>query len=317
MKRLAALVFLAALGAASAIAQAPQPIKEIIDGRNTIRYAPPAPRAIIYLFHGSGGSENFATNATTRDTIDGLVKAGYGYAASASLQRTDPVRWNLSSADPVGNPDLAYMLALHKRLVALGEITATTPVFAMGMSNGGGFANLFSTVAKQQGLPVKAVANYMGPYPTPLAVLFEKGALPPPSFVVVAEHDGLVSAANVLANAEKIRKAGQTVETHQATETLVTPASFAAIEGIDAPASKAIFDDLVARKIIDGKGRRIVFVGQPTFSREDLENLLNMLPQGAQQRAIHRVLVAAWAGHMMRSDYAKEQFAFFEAALAK
>ncbi len=322
MKRLAALAAFVALALAGAPAlpqpaQSPPVVRQVVDGRNTIRYLPKTPRGIIYLFHGSGGSESFATNPATRDAIDLLVKKGYGFAASASLQRTDPVRWDLSSGDPVANPDLAWMLAWHKKLIADGEITATTPVFVLGMSNGGGMANLFSTVAKQQGLPVKAVADYMGPYPAPLGPMLEKGVLPPPSFVVVVEHDGLVNAQNVLANAERVHKAGQIVETHLVRETAVTPASFAILDGVDAAAGKAIFDDLVSRKIIDAQGRRLLFAGETVFPREDLEKLLTLLPPGENQRGIDRVLLNAWAGHMMRSDFAREQFAFFEAALAR
>jgi hypothetical protein len=100
-------------------------------------------------------------------------------------------------------------------------------------------------------------------------------------------------------------------------ESLVTLGTFTAIEGVDAAESKAIFDDLISRKIIDEKGRRLVFTGQATFPREDLEKLLKMLPPGELQRPIHRALIAAWAGHMMRSDYAKQQFDFFQAALAR
>jgi dienelactone hydrolase len=313
MKRVLLALALLAIAVPQAVAQAVR--TEVIDGRNTVRMIPAKPRAIIYLFHGSGGSEGFATNPTTVKTLEAFVKAGYGYAASASLQRTDPMRWDLSSGDPKTNPDLAWMLALHKKLVAAGEISATTPVFTMGMSNGGGMANLFGSVAKIEGLPVKGVADYMGPFPAPMAAMLQAGKLPPPTFVVAAEHDGLVNAQNVLANAEKVKAAGQTVETHLATEAVLKRDAFMSIEGVDAAASSAIFDDLVTRKLIDASGKRLVFAGQGTFPREDLAKLLTLLPAGANQRAIHRVLVSTWAGHMMRSDYAAQQFAFFEAAL--
>lgn len=303
-----------ALCVQTALAAPPAVKTEIVDGRNTIRAVPEKPKAIIYLFHGSGGSEKYAVNPPVQRVLEAFVAAGYGYAASASLQRTEPMRWDLSSGDPKANPDLAWMLAWHRKLIAAGEITKDTPVFVMGMSNGGGMTNLFGSVAKNEGLPVKAVADYFGPFPAPMAPLLAAGKLPPPTFVVTGEHDGLVDHNNVLANAEKVHAAGQAVETHLAKETALTAASFA-VEGLSAEAGAKAFADLVAAGIIDAQGRRKMFADHDVLTREDEAALLAKIPPGESQRAIHRVVMTAWAGHMMRSDYAKEQFAFFEAAL--
>lgn len=141
---------------------APKPISEILNGRPTLRYLPPHPKGVVYFFHGSGGSERFAARLHSQRLLAALVAAGYGYVSPPSLDR-DAKRWNLASADPASNPDVAWVLSLHRTLIARGEITSVTPVFATGMSNGGGFANLFAAAAKAQGLPVAAVADYMGP----------------------------------------------------------------------------------------------------------------------------------------------------------
>lgn len=300
---------------AQAPALAPAVRQEQVDGRNVVRMIPPSPKAIIYLFHGSGGAETFATNPTTQRVLQRFAAAGYGYVASASLQRTDPRRWDLTTIDPKTNPDIAYMLALHRRLVAAGEIKATTPVFTMGMSNGGGMANLFALAAKKEGLPVKAIGDYMGPFPAPMSPVVDAGIAPAPTFIVVAEHDGLVSAANVLAASERVAKAGTKIETHLVKEVTLSPSAFTDLEGVDAQASAAIFSDLIARGLIDANGKRLAFAGQPVISREDMAALVTKLPAGENQRGIERVLMQAWAGHMMRADYAAQQFAFFEAAL--
>lgn len=316
---LAVLAVVAGCTQAPIVALAPTPMatvrQEQVDGRNVVRMIPPSPKAIIYLFHGSGGAETFATNPTTQRVLERFVAAGYGYAASASLQRTEPRRWDLTSIDPKTNPDVAYMLALHRRLIAAGEIEATTPVFTMGMSNGGGMANLFALAAKKEGLPVKAVGDYMGPFPAPMSPVIEGGLAPAPTFIVVAEHDGLVSAANVLAASERVKKAGTKIETHLVKEVALRPSAFADLEGVDAKTSESIFSDLVARGLVDSNGKRLAFADQAVISREDMAVLIARLAPGQNQRGIERVLMQTWAAHMMRADYAAQQFAFFEAAL--
>ena len=207
------------------------------------------------------------------------------------------------------------MLGLHRHLVAAGEIAATTPVFAMGMSNGGGMANLFGLAAKQAGLPVKAVADYMGPFPAPMRAATEEGARPAPSFVVAGERDGLVNASSVLAAAERLQDLGVTIETHLIKEAILTPRDFARLKGIDEQASAAIFGDLVARGIVDQTGKRLFRADQPTITREDQAALADMLSVQGNRREIVRTLLTVWGGHMMRSDLAEAQFAFFEAAL--
>lgn len=315
---LAILVMSGACLQAASGQEAPGYLEEkAIAGRPVVLAIPENPRAIIYLFHGTGGSENFATNATTQRVLKRFVAAGYGYVATSSAQRTGPARWQLEDADPSTNADLRYMVDLHRHLVRSGAFGERTPIFSMGMSNGGGMANLFGLAARKAQLPMTGVADYLGPFPAAmLATARSSRATPPPTFVVVAENDGLVDAERVLAAAGRIAGAGIPVETHVARETLVQPGDFMVIAGVEASQSQTIFDDLVSRGIIDRTGKRLVLTDHESFGREAEVALQALLPPGDSQRLIHRVLVEKWAGHVMRSDFAAEQFAFFEAALA-
>ena len=78
---LALALTMSLLFGAAGEAQAPPPhlapLAEAIDGRNTIRRVPAQPRAIVYLFHGSGGSETFATRLHSRRVLARLEAAGY------------------------------------------------------------------------------------------------------------------------------------------------------------------------------------------------------------------------------------------------
>ncbi|MBS0361085.1 MAG: hypothetical protein JSR98_06870 [Proteobacteria bacterium] len=296
----------------------PPPVhSDTIGGRPVLSYVPANPKGIVYLFHGSGGSEAFATREHTVRVLSALVAAGYGYAATSSLERTGQKRWDLSSLDPKANPDVAYMLALHKALIDKGAITARTPVFTMGMSAGGAFANLYGVAAKQQGLPVVAVADYMGPFVAPMAYLLKDAHDLPPTLVVLSEHDGLVDAKRVGAIAGQLQKAGGQLEVHLNVEHRVCPATFTLVPGLSAAQrEELVAKALPAAGLIDSEGRRTIFTDKPVIDREDLLELYRRTPGGAQSRPIAEELTIAWAGHQMRSEYAARQVAFFDAALA-
>ena len=315
---LALALTMSLLFGAAGEAQAPPPhlapLAEAIDGRNTIRRVPAQPRAIVYLFHGSGGSETFATRLHSRRVLARLEAAGYAYLAAASGDRGPPARWDLRSLDPGANADVAFMLATHEALIRRGEIRRDTPVFTMGMSNGGGFANLFAVAAKAKGLPVRAVADYMGPIPAPARAA---SADYPDLFLVVAENDGLVSAATVTTLSEGLAAKGARVERRLVREGRVTPDTFRALEGLDDAARRGIVQHLVAKGVIDAEGRRLVFRDRPALDRPEMASLAGMMPPGPQARDIMNELLIAWAGHQMRSDFAEDQVRFFDAALSR
>lgn len=184
----------------------------------------------------------------------------------------------------------------------------------MGMSNGGGFANLFAVAAKSRGLPVRGVADNMGPIPAQARV---PGVDHPHLFLVVAENDGLVSAATVTRVSDGLAAGGTRVERHLAREAVVTADTFRDIEGLSAPDRRAILEQLVAKGVIDASGRRLVFRDRPAIERPEMRALEGMMPAGPHARDVLNELIIAWAGHQMRSDLADAQVRFFEVALRR
>lgn len=293
---------------------APPAVEETIEGRPTLWHVPKGAKGIVYLFHGSGGSEAFARRTHSQRLLAELIRAGYGYLSAPSLDRTDVKRWNLTSLDPASNPDVAYMLAVHRTLIARGEITAATPVFTTGMSNGGGFANLFAAAAKAQGLPVKAVADYMGPLPAPMRQGDPKAL--PPTLLILSQNDGLVSTEQTGRIAEALKQAGAQIEIHINTEKRACPASFTLVPQMNAAQRETLVSvTLPAAGIADPTGARVIFRDRPVIGRAEMAELREKLPQGVQGRAIEEALIIAWAGHQMRSDYARRQVEFFDQAL--
>ncbi|MBX3482971.1 hypothetical protein [Phenylobacterium sp.] len=293
---------------------APPAASETIEGRPTLRHVPKGAKGIVYFFHGTGGSEAFASRTHSRRLLSELIRAGYGYLSAPSLDRTDVKRWNISSLDPAANPDVAYMLAVHKALIARGEITATTPVFTTGMSNGGAFANLFAVAAKAQGLPVRAVADYMGPFPAPMRQGDPKAL--PPTLLILSQNDGLVSAELTGRVAGQLKAGGADIEVHLNAEKRACPATFALVPGMSAAQRETLVKaTLPAAGVADANGVRTIFRDRPVIGREEMAQLATRLPAGAEGRAIQEALIIAWAGHQMRSDYAKRQVEFFDQAL--
>lgn len=295
------------------VAEGPRPLYESILGRPTLRHIPKSPRGIIYLFHGSGGSEAFAARLHTRRVLAPLIAAGFGFVAAPSLDRTDVRRWRLDSLDPAVNPDVNYMLSLHREMVRRGEIGDATPVFTMGMSNGGGFANLFAAAAKAQGLPVTAVANYMGPFPAAM-----RGAESvAPTLVVVGQTDGLVAADAVAQVASELRRKGAQIEVHLVAERRVCASDLALVADLTPAMAEALIRErMPAWGVLDANGARQVFLEDPLIDRADMAALGRMLaPAGASARDVMNELLIAWGAHQMRSDFADRQLAFFQAAL--
>ena len=306
------------LAAAPAVTQPTSPmttVEEVIAGRNTVRSIPKEPVAIVYMFHGSGGSEAFATRLHSRRILEKLSARGYGFAASASADRDPPEQWDNRSIDPGSNADVAYMLELHSALIRRGEIGPGTPVFTTGMSNGGGFANLFAVAAKAKGLPVRGVADYMGPIPAPSREA--AGKTYPPLFVVVSENDGLVSAETVTGLAHRLSEAGTSVELHLTREKVVTAETFKVIPGMSQADRKKTLQALMNGGVLDVGGHRLVFKNKTKIDRPEMAELASMMPPGPAARDVMNELLIAWAGHQMRSDLADDQVRFFDKALGR
>ena len=288
---------------------------ENINGRETIRSIPPTPIAIVYLFHGSGGSEAFATRLHSRRVVEKLLGSRYGFAAAPSADREPPAQWDLRSIDPDLNADVAYMLNLHQTLIGRGEISRETPLFTMGMSNGGGFANLFAVSAATRGLTVKAIADYMGPIPLPAREQARSLGHFPPLFVVLGENDGLVSSETVGNVAASLKSAGSQVELHLMREHRVTADTFRDVPRLTTDGQTALVTALVTKGVLDAQGRRLIFRDRPKLGRAEMAELAQLMPKGPAARDALNELLIAWAGHQMRSDLADQQVRFFDRQL--
>jgi hypothetical protein len=313
---MALAILLLFLGGSAQAACAPPEIRfdrRDIAGRPVLTHLPSKPRGVLYLFHGSGGSERFAERPETLCALEPLWRRGYGFVATRSGMREPPVRWRLDAAG-AENVDVAYMLALHGQLTRTGKLPVETPVYAMGMSNGGGFATVFGVSAKAAGLPLAAIANYMGPLPD--AALDAAGApdVLPPLFLVVAENDGIVDPDRVLARAAALSAGGAPLEIHRAVARPLRAEDLEGVNDMGPGEARQALEAIRRVGVIDTNGRRALAADRPRLDRASLREIERVLPTALRDRQILGALVIAFAGHQMRSDFGEAQMRFFEAS---
>src|SRR5262245_19821390 len=160
--RIAGVIAIAALVAAGcAVAPTYTASNSTFEGFPVISYVPAHPAGIVFAFHGTGGGTDFATRLETVDMPTHLVAAGYGSPPTESTARTTK-QWNPSSLSLTTNPALARLSRLWASLKTSGSITDQTPIYAIGMSRGAGFASVFAQAFKNAGYHVAAIAPSHG-----------------------------------------------------------------------------------------------------------------------------------------------------------
>src|SRR6476660_9810072 len=109
------------------------------EGHTTYSSIPAHPVGLVWLFHGSGGSADFATKVETVDVLNTLTSRGYGFISTDSTERTGAKQWDVGHATTALNADLPRLERLQDHVVATTSVTPTTPLFGIGMSNGSSF----------------------------------------------------------------------------------------------------------------------------------------------------------------------------------
>ena len=276
------------------------------------------PRGLVWMFHGRGGNEAFAARAGNTAIVAALVEANYAIVSPQSTQRNegrgnDRAGW-LHDYPESGetNPDLERLFALYRSLIDDGRITARTPVFTHGMSNGGGMAVFFGIASAANGHPVAAIADYMGPLPAASVHYVNAGAPVPPIFLVIAGNDALVDGDNQRMAARWLQERGGHLEVHEIPERPLSVEALVA-QGISNAEAERLIAAFGEHGFIDSAGRRLIAAGRPVGRRED-SRIRHVLDEAGLDRDVLLAVRRVWAVHQMRDDMAAEQLAFFGAA---
>jgi len=121
----------------------------------TVRaYFPNNPRGLVLMNHGTGGDSKYFDKLETHYLAMVAVQRGYAVLATEAeevvagdLDGNGKIRWDGNLT--IDNTDFANLDQLVASLRADGTIDFDTPLFAVGMSNGGSFSISLGAVASQ------------------------------------------------------------------------------------------------------------------------------------------------------------------------
>lgn len=225
------------------------------EGHTTYSYLPAHPVGLVYLFHGSGGSADFALKVDTVDVLNTLTARGYGFVSTDSTQRTGAKQWDVDHATTATNADVARMERLQQHMVDTTSVDSSTPLFGIGMSNGSAFVTIWAEALKHDGYPVRAEAKYMSG--VPIAVKLN-GGVTVATQMVIAVNDTITNPAKETSDLASIQAAGIAGRLDQVNERAVLAPRYLRIPGIIQATADAIVMSIRDAGIVDSAGHRIV-----------------------------------------------------------
>jgi hypothetical protein len=277
------------------------------EGFPVISYVPEHPRGMIYLFHGSLGSADFAEKVETVAVLNRFIADGYGFVSTSSTERTGDRRWEVGSASTTANPDLARLARLNANLVATTPVDANTPLVGIGMSNGARFVTLWAQVWKNAGYPVKAIWASMGRIAPPVSA---PGALTVPTVFSTAINDFTSPPGPIIADFNDTRNAGTPSALHISSERRLSTGPYLRIPGVDQAEAQGIVDALKATGVWNAQGERIVADVQQAVAQAQTAKLpASVAPVAGEVRNETAVQLAV---HQFTSEYGGEVATFFD-----
>jgi hypothetical protein len=301
-----ALGVLAVVAAGCAVVPGHPASNDTFEGFPVISHVPPDPAGIVFLFHGSGGGAEFATKLETVDMLNHLTAAGYGFVSTESTDRTTK-RWDTASLSLNANADLARLARLYASMRARGTITDRTPIYAVGMSRGAGFASVFAQAFETAGYPVAAIAPSHGQVPTSV----RSGGLTVPGFFTLGANDPVVDNDRVVAQVEDVVAAGVAATYSIEPETALQASRFLRVPGVDGSTAKAIFSVLVSAGLWDEAGRRLASIATVQSTLPSLSYPPKVTDE--QKRLLRDQINVVLAVHEYSATYASQTVAFFDA----
>jgi hypothetical protein len=267
---------------------------------NMMFFVPPDPVGVIVFFHGSQGSANAWFSGENLAFLRDAVAAGYGVVA---LDSADRVARQWSEVTDTTNVDVGNVQAALGVLVSRGLLTASTPKFAAGMSNGGGFAPKAAHL-----LGFNACAIWCSPG-TPFS-LFRISIVP--TIWNLAQYDNQVLHPGFLPNSQgnlgRLAERGVAGELWENPPSPVSPRRFLRVPELSAEASLAIYTDLKNAGFLDAAD---YLLADPDTSNWQAALTFPYPPRILN--ALREQLNGCFSGHQFFSDTGHKVLRFFGA----
>jgi hypothetical protein len=216
-----------------------------INSSSVYYHIPSSYKAIILLFHGTGGSAVgwTASSSENLEFCKYAVASGYGLVITESKDRLNKL-WDVSATASV---DVANIDVILNKLQTDGVIAAGKSFYGVGMSQGGGFCSLISALKKY-----KASALYCVPG---LDQVFAQTTVP--TIWNLASKDVTQEPArnaNAKANYDKLIARGIAASINTNAPSPLYPSRFALLTNVNDAASTEIYNELKSGGYIDAKG---------------------------------------------------------------
>ncbi len=264
----------------------------------------PMPRGVIFRFHGTGG--NGGTQFTKVEELKFARDAvGSGFAV-VSLDSNDRVNksWDatVNQANPAANIDVANIQSLISLFISQQLMTAATPVFGSGHSDGAGAALRFAFL-----LNWKASHQHCVPGTPQIAQVTTV-----PGIWTMAQNDTVADPnrnASAKSNSDLLAARGIATAYIVVAPSAVYPSRFSQIPGVSVTDSTAIYTSLKTANLLNANDYQI---NDPTNV-----NLTPIIPAqySAFGKDIQDQLFVAYTAHQFSSATARRVLDFFVARL--
>lgn len=286
---------------------------------------PANPKGLVFMNHGTGGASSYIEGPEALVIAKALVHRGFAVlsteaeeSVAGDLNGDGNQRWDTSFT--IDNTDLKNLSALLSSLENRKMIDSSTPLFALGMSNGGAFSHFLGALSSSKiatafpRLRFHAVASYCA---DAKQIHRTSSTKTPSAWYMCGQDDHKqVSIAEAKENAKRLNAAGVQTEYRENPPTPVYDERFMRIDGISSETSKAIAKEIRSGGFVDPKG----FLNQ---NGDKIAATLNS-PQNAAKfptiaglsevtkNRIRQQLKVMRAEHAQFSDLCMQNISFFE-----
>ncbi|HMV69324.1 MAG TPA: hypothetical protein PKA64_20955 [Myxococcota bacterium] len=267
--------------------------RDTFQGRDVKWYIPANPTGLMFVFHGGGGDFEAADHPELVTILNELLRRGIGFAAFSSDAR-QPAEWDKSSR-PAQNPDFQRLDAWRNARITAGDITANTPIFSWGFSNGGDFSSYMTNAALADNWPfraaiVQSAQGYSSFYGDPADV---------PVMWIACTWDERVNNTDIENRYDRHVNAGRTGQFRLVPEQRLAPTRFDRSDLITLDQSLDMFKLVVNAGWFNKSGRRL-------FSNVDIAGTIEVIgtdPDFYPSKPGKGVLSSVLATHAINGYY--------------
>lgn len=293
---------------------------EQIMGKNNLKkvysFFPQNAKGVIYFFHGTGGSAagwidkvegRSLVNAAIADTFGIIVTEAEEITLNTDLNSDGKLRWQGLPVDTINGIDYLNMKAITDTMISRGNFNHSTPLFSIGMSNGGSFSALISAIYNYKAgisycassvLPIFNVRE--NPFAFRMAKYDDNAEVGPEGNYQAWQHDSIMSQRGICHDYE--------IHDRQP----IYPERFARINGISVITSEAIFNELLNQNLISNNHYTVksdTILSRVQQNPASFPTVVSLTT--AQKLEILNQISSSNAEHNFYSDFNYESLNFF------